>query len=165
MTAVAGVDLIVILAFGFLVGGVLGSLVPGLPGAVLSLAGVLIYWWHTGYADPGPILLTGLVIAGLAAVAFDWLGGAVATRAGGGSTRSTVAAGVVGFLLFFVAGPLGVILGVAGTVFAFEFARGGSAAASLRTAAYATAGVLASAVIQFVVTASILLAMMFVVVL
>jgi uncharacterized protein YqgC (DUF456 family) len=162
MTAVAGVDLIVILAFVLLVGGVVGSVLPGLPGALLSLAGVLTFWWHTGYADPGPIVLTGLVLAGLAAVAFDWLGGALATKAGGGSTESTVAAGVVGFLLFFVAGPLGVLVGVAGTVFAFEYAAGGSATGSLQAAGYATAGVLASAVVQFLVTATILLAMVFV---
>lgn len=165
MTAIAGVDLIVLLAFVLLVGGVVGSIVPGLPGALLSLAGVLTYWWHTGYVAPGPILLTGLVIAGLAAVAFDWLGGALATRAGGGSTRSTVAAGVVGFLLFFVAGPLGVLVGVAGTVFAFEYAAGGSATGSLRAAGYATVGVLASAIVQFLVTAAMLLAMVLVVLL
>lgn len=163
MTAVAGVDLVVLLAFALLVGGVVGSIVPGLPGALLSIAGVLTYWWHTGYVEPGPILLTGLLLSGLAAVAFDWLGGALATRAGGGSTRTTVAAGVVGLLLFFVAGPLGVLVGVAGTVFAFEYAAGESATGSLRAAGYATAGVLASAVVQFVVTTSILLAMVLVV--
>jgi uncharacterized protein YqgC (DUF456 family) len=163
MTAIAGVDLLVLGAFALLAGGVVGSVVPGLPGAVLSLAGVYAYWWHTGYADPGSIVLVALTIAAVAAIAFDWVGGAVATRAGGGSAQSTAAAGLVGGLLFVVAGPLGVLAGVAGTVFVVEYWKYGSASGSLRTAAYATAGVLASAVVQLVVTASILLAMVLVV--
>lgn len=160
MTAIGGVDLLVILAVVLLLVGVVGSVVPGLPGALLSLAGVYLYWWHTGYADPGPLWLGLLTLAGVAALGFDVLGGAVATRAGGGSTHSTAAAGAVGFVLFFVAGPFGVITGVAGTVFLLELVGGGTASESLRTAAYATAGVLASAIVQSLVTLSILVAML-----
>lgn len=165
MTALLGVDLPAILAFALLVAGVVGSLVPALPGALLSLSGVYLYWWHTGYAEPHLLPLALLTLAGLFAVAFDWVGGAVATKVGGGSTRSTAAAGVVGFLLFFVAGPFGVILGVAGTVFVLEYAGGDSRSASLRTAAYATAGLLASVLVQAFVTLSILVAMVLVVLL
>jgi uncharacterized protein YqgC (DUF456 family) len=160
VTAVAGVDVLVLLTVVLLVVGVVGSVVPGLPGALLSLAGVSLYWWHTGYADPGTLWLVLLTLAGLVAIGFDLLGGAVATRAGGGSSRSTFAAAVVGFLLFFVAGPFGVIVGVAGTVFVLELVGGGTTSESLRTAAYATAGVLASAVVQLLVTLSILVAML-----
>lgn len=159
MTGVLGVDLLVVVAFLLLVAGVVGSVVPAIPGAALSLAGVYLYWWQSGYAEPHLVWLVALTVAGLLAVAFDWLGGAVATKAGGGSARSTFAAGVVGFVLFFVAGPLGVIVGVAGTVFALEVLGGESTSASLRTAAYATAGILASAVVQLLITVSILLAM------
>jgi len=164
MTAIAGVNIVVLGAFALLVGGVVGSVFPGLPGALLSLAGIYTYWWHTGYADPGFVVLAGLTLAGLAAVAFDLVGGALAARVGGGSTRTTVAAGFVGALLFVVAGPLGVLVGVAATVFAFEFAADESVTDSLRAAGYATAGVLASAVVQLFVTLSILVAMVVVVV-
>lgn len=160
MTAVAGVDLVVVGAFALLVGGVVGSVLPGLPGALLSLAGVYTYWWHTGYADPGPVVLAALTLVALAAVAFDWVGGAIAARAGGASTRTTVVAGLVGGLLFFVAGPLGVLAGLAVTVFAVEYWKSGSTTTGLRAAFYATAGVLASAAVQFVVTVSILVAML-----
>lgn len=160
MTAFVGVDLVVIVAFGLLVAGVVGSVLPALPGALLSLAGVFLYWWHTGYTDPSLLWLVLLTIAGLAAIVFDWVGGAVATKASGGSTRSTAAAGVVGSLLFFVAGPFGVIVGVAGTVFVLEYVGGKSTSASVRTAAYATAGMLASVVVQLLVTLSMLVAML-----
>ena len=39
---------LVVLAFALLVGGVVGSLVPQVPGALLSLAGVFAYWYATG---------------------------------------------------------------------------------------------------------------------
>lgn len=164
MTAVAGVDLLVVLAFVLLMGGVVGSVVPIVPGAGLSLVGVYLYWWTTGYGEPHVLVLLVLTLGGLLAVAFDWLGGAIATKAGGGSTRSTFAAGVVGFLLFFVAGPFGVIVGVAGTVFVLEYLGGGSTTGSLRTAACATAGILASALVQVFVTVSMLVVMLVVVV-
>lgn len=164
MSAILGVDLLVFVAFGLLVAGVVGSVVPMLPGALLSLAGVYLYWWNSGYVEPHVIWLGVLTIAGVLAVAFDWLGGAIATRVGGGSTRSTIAAAVVGFVLFFVAGPLGVIVGIAGTVFVLEYRGSGSTSASLRAAAYATIGVLASGVVQLLVTFSILVAMVVVVV-
>ena len=165
MTTVVGVEVLTILAVALLVAGVAGSLVPAVPGAGLSLAGVYLYWWHTGYAEPHVVWLVLLTLGGVLAMGFDWLGGAVATSAGGGSTRSTAAAGAVGFVLLFVAGPVGVIVGVAGTVFAIELAQGRSAGEGLRTAAYATVGMLASTVVQVLVTVSMLLVMVAVILL
>lgn len=162
MTALGGIDLLVVLAFLLLIAGVVGSVVPAVPGAALSLVGVYLYWWQSGYAEPSILVLVILTLAGLLAIAFDWLGGAVATKASGGSTWSTLAAGVVGLALFFVAGPLGVIAGVAATVFLVEYLGGQTPEESLRTAAYSTVGILASAVVQLLVTLSILVAMVLV---
>ncbi len=163
MSAVFGVEVLTLVAFGLLLVGVVGSVVPVLPGALLSLAGVYLYWWHTGYAEPHVLWLVLLTVGGLLAVAFDWLGGIVATSAGGGSNKTSIAAGIVGFLLLFVAGPVGVIVGVAGTVFLLELLRGRETEESLRTAAYATVAVLASSAIQLLVTVSILVVMILVV--
>jgi hypothetical protein len=153
------------LAFGLLVLGVVGSVVPGLPGALLSLAGVYLFWWQSGYASPGLFVLVGLTVVGVATVAVDWFAGAAAAKAGGASTRTTLLAAVVGFVLLFVAGPVGVIVGVAGVVFAFEFLREGDAEASLRTAAYTTLGMLGSTVVQALLTLSMLAVMVAVVLL
>lgn len=145
-----------LVALALLVVGVVGSVVPAIPGAVLSLVGVLVYWWSTGFAEPGTLALAGFVAAGLFAVAADHLGGAVAARVGGASPWTSAAAGVVGFLLFFVAGPVGVLLGVAGTVFALEYYRHREARRGLETALYTTVGMLASTAVQVVVTLSML---------
>lgn len=50
------------------VAGVVGSLVPSVPGPALPLAGDYLHWWATGYAEPGLAALAGFTVAGLAAV-------------------------------------------------------------------------------------------------
>jgi hypothetical protein len=151
-------------ALGLLVLGVVGSLIPGLPGAILSLAGVYLFWWQSGYTEPGVLLLVGLTLVGLVTVAVDWLAGALAAKASGASTQTTVLAGLAGLVLLFVAGPFGVIIGIAGVVFAVEFYRGGDAEASLRSAAITTLGMLGSNIVQALLTGSMLAVMVFVVV-
>lgn len=152
-----------LVALALLVVGVVGSVVPLLPGALSSLAGVYLYWWVTGYSVPSPLLVVGLTVVGLVALVLDYFSGPLAARAGGASLMTTGVAAVVGFALFFVAGPFGILLGIAGTVFAIELYRNEDVDASLRTAAYATVGVLASAAVQLVLTAAILVVMLVVV--
>lgn len=153
--AALGGTVLIGVAFLLLAGGVVGSVVPGVPGALLSVAGVGIYWWETG--EPGTLLLATLVLVGVGALAVDWLGGILAARASGTSTRVSAVAGVVGAVLGLVGGPIGLILGVAGSVFVVTYARERSASEGLKRAFVTTAGVLASAAVQALLTASILL--------
>lgn len=149
-------DPFVLVAFALLVAGVVFSVVPLLPGPVLSVAGVLVYRWAAG--EPGWLLLGALLAVGVAAVLVDWLGGAAAAKGSGVSTRVSLLAGVAGLAGTVVAGPLGLLVGVAGTVFLASYAREREAATGLRTAAYATAGVLGTVVVQTLLTGSILVA-------
>jgi hypothetical protein len=157
------VEAALLVAVALLLGGVLGSLLPGVPGPALSLAGVLGYWWASGYTSPGTLALVGLVLLGLLGLAADWFAAPLGAKAGGASTRTTAIAGVVGFALLFVLGPLGVVVGVAGTVFLLELRRSGDAAASLRAAGAATVAVLGSALAQLLVTGAMLVAFLVVV--
>lgn len=156
LPAVGVVEAVWLAALALLLGGILGSVVPGLPGPALSLAGVLSYWWATGYTSPGTLALVGLVGLGLLGLAADWVAAPLGAKAGGASTRTTAVAGVVGFALLFVLGPLGVVVGVAGTVFLLELRRSGDPDASLRAAGAATVAVLGSALAQLVVTGAML---------
>lgn len=144
-----------LVAVVLLVLGVAGSVVPLVPGALLSLAGVLGYWWATGFTSPGPLALALLIGGALLALAVDLFAGAVAAHAGGASRRTTLLAAVVGLALLPFAGPLGVVAGVALTVFAVEFRRE-DPVASLRTAGYATVGMLGSALVQALLTLAVL---------
>lgn len=164
MSLAFGLDAVALVAIALLVFGVIGSLLPAIPGALLSLAGVLLYWWGSGYTEPVPVVLAGFVLLALLALATDWLGGAVSARAGGASLMTTVLAGLAGLVLLFFVGPLGVILGVAGVVFLAEVRRHGDAHRGVRTAAFATAGLLASAVAQVGLTGLLLVAFLVVVV-
>lgn len=148
---------LVVLAFGLLVAGVVGSLVPQVPGAPVSIAGVYCYWFATG--EPGTLVLAVLTLVGLLTWVVDFAGGAVAARVGGASTKTAVVAGVVGLVLFFVTGPLGIIVGVALTVFVVEFYRQQDARKGLKAALVTTVGMLASGVAQAMLTGSILVAM------
>jgi uncharacterized protein YqgC (DUF456 family) len=151
-----GFEALGLLAVTLLVVGVVGSALPAIPGASLSVAGLLLFWWHTGFTRPGPVVLGLLGTLGLIAVAADWFAGPIAAKAGGASTRTTVLAGAVGFLLLFVAGPLGIVVGIAGTVFLLQFRATGDPGRSARTAGFVTVGVLASVVVQVLVTSVIL---------
>lgn len=149
-------DLFLVVAVVLLLGGVVGSVVPVVPGAGLSLAGIYLYWWHTGYTTPGVWVLVAFTLVGLVAMAADYFGGAIAANAGGASMKTTALATVVSIPLMFVAGPPGLVLGVAGVVFAAEFYRTQSAGRSVRAGAFAAVGVLGSAVVQLLVTLSLL---------
>jgi len=146
-------DSLVVVAFVLLATGVAGSVLPLLPSGLLSLAGVLAYWWSTG--EPGFLLLAVLVGLAVVATLVDWLAGFVGARAGGTSTRTAALAGVVGFVFMFPGGPLGLLLGVAATVFVIEFRASNDVPGSARRAGYATVGVLASAGMQVVLTTTV----------
>jgi uncharacterized protein YqgC (DUF456 family) len=153
------VDPVTALAFLLLVAAVVGAALPSVPAAPFSLAGVIIYWWGTGFTEPGAVVLAALLLTGLLAMLADWLGGVVAARVGGASTTSALAGGAVGLVLLFVLGPVGVLVGSAGTVFVLEYVRRRNARAGAAAAGAYLLGFFASALVQALLTLSILLAM------
>lgn len=157
LAALVPADPLVLLAFALLVGGVVGSVTPMVPGGLLSLAGVGTYWWATG--EPGPVLLSGLVLLSVLALAADWFAGAVAAKAGGASTLTTVVATVLGLVGLVGAGPVGFLLVTGGTVFALELGRGGGLVHSARAAGVTLLGMFASGAFQAVLTAGVLVVM------
>jgi uncharacterized protein YqgC (DUF456 family) len=161
---VAVVSTLAWVALGLAVLGVVGSVLPVLPGAMLSLAGFVLYWWSTGYTDPSGVVVGAVALVALLAVVVDVAGSALSVYAGGASTRTVVVALVAGLLLGLVTGPVGFVLGVAGAAFAVEYHRTGDSDASGRAALFATVGVLGSAAIQLLLTTALLGVLVFVVV-
>jgi uncharacterized protein YqgC (DUF456 family) len=152
-------NLLVVLAFVLLVGGVVGSVAPVIPSGLLSFAGVLTYWVANDFGDPGLVLLSGLVLVALLAMAAEWLAGAVSAKAGGASTRTTIAATLVGFVGLLVVGPVGFILGTALTVFGLTYVENEDAEASARAAGITLVGMLTSTLVQLLLTVGILVVM------
>ncbi|MFD1645384.1 DUF456 domain-containing protein [Haloarchaeobius litoreus] len=150
-----GVDPVLVVALVLLVAGIVGSAVPSMPGPLLSVAGVLVFWlWGEGL---GTVVAVGLVAVGLFAVVADLLADAVSARVGGASWQTTALAGVVGLALLFVTGPLGILVGVVGTVFALEYWETQDHRHAARAAVTTSLGILASAVVQVLLTLSMLL--------
>jgi len=106
-----------------------------------------------------------LTLVALVTIVVDWVAGAISAKIGGASTLTAVAATVVGLVLMLVVGPLGLLAGVFLTVFAIEFYRRRDGRASGRAAAVTAVGILASNVVQVLLTGSILLVMVAVILL
>lgn len=155
-------DLIVILSFLALVLGIIGSVLPAVPGPVLSLAGVYLYWWGANFTEPSLTLLIAINLLVLLAVLADWFGPAIASRLGGASTRTALIAALVGVAGLLLAGPLGLIVSVFVTAFALEYYRHSNLKQSGQAALASLLGVLGAPVIQLLVTLSILVSMGFV---
>jgi uncharacterized protein YqgC (DUF456 family) len=104
MTAAYGLVAILLIA------GLLGSILPLLPGTPLILAGSLLYAVVTDFEPIGVGRL--LILAGIAALAYslDYLAGAAGVKKLGGSRWAMLGA-VVGAVVGVFFGPLGLILG------------------------------------------------------
>ncbi|MES3516132.1 MAG: DUF456 domain-containing protein [Natronomonas sp.] len=149
----------ILVALAFLVAGVVASFVPLVPGGALSTLGVGYYWLLTD--ELATVVFAAFALLGAVTVVVDLLGGAVSARVGGASTTTAAVAAVAAVALLFVLGPLGAILGVAGTVFVAEYRRHGDVRRGIRTAGVTTVGMLASTAMQVVLTGSMLVGFLF----
>lgn len=148
-----------LLAFGLLVVGVVGSVIPNVPGAVLSLAGVYLYWWNTGFAEPSTPLVAVITVLVVLVVIGGLFEDVIAARFSGASTLSATAAGLVGFVCFFVSGPVGMVVGSAVTVFVLEYRRQRDTKASATAATAVVLATVGSAVVELLVTIMLLIVM------
>ena len=148
------IDAVVAVALVLLVAGVVASAVPGVPAGLLSLLGVYVQFFFDGMRL---WLLLSFTVVGVLAIVVDLFGGAIAGGAKGASKQTTLLAAVAGLLLFFVLGPIGVLLGMFGTVFLLEIRREDREfEEAWDNAVYAVGGMLASGVAVFLLVASML---------
>ncbi|WP_414836872.1 DUF456 domain-containing protein [Candidatus Nanohalococcus occultus] len=140
-----------------LIAGVVGSIVPMAPGALFSIIGVLLYMYES--KEVSLLFSVFSLLTGLFALLTDWFAGSIAAKAGGASNTTSLMAGIAGvFGFIFLGGPIGLAIAVAATVFLREYLIHGDSNRSLKASAYSTLGVLGSALIQAMLTASILVA-------
>jgi len=156
------VDVVLAAAVALLVAGVVGSVVPLVPAGLPSLAGVGLYA-ALGSEPVGTVPLVAFAVAGLVAAALELLGGPLAARGSGASTRTMLVAALIGFLLFFVTGPVGIVVGMVAAVFAAEYRRGAAPERALGRAGYTVVGVLVAAAAQLVLTLATLAGFLWVV--
>ncbi|QLG62713.1 DUF456 family protein [Halorarum salinum] len=153
------VDPVTALSTLLLVAAVAGSVLPLVPAGVTALAGVYLHHF-LGPSEAGgaidPLLLAGFTLVGVTTALVEHFGGAIAAKAGGAETGTVLLAGVASLLLFLFLGPLGAILGLVGVVAAAELRAGKEPREAAVASAWTVAGLLASAVAQFLLTLSML---------
>lgn len=151
------IDLYLTAALLLLILGIVGSIIPSLPGPLFSLTGVLLYWWSTGYSEPSNIVLILLISTGLLAFALDWIASYIGADKSGASKETAIAAALSSAILFLVSGPVGIVVGTAAVVFLRELSRGRKRDEAFKSAVYTTLGILASTVSKVILTSLMLL--------
>ncbi len=99
-----------VLAALLVAGGIAGTVLPVLPGALLVFAGLALAAWADGFAHVGAATLTGLAILAGLSYAVDFTATALGAKKLGASRRALVGA-AVGALVGLFFGLPGVLLG------------------------------------------------------
>ena len=102
--------LLMVLAWLIVVGGVIGLVLPILPGPLLILAGLIMAAWLEKFLYIGAGTITVLIVLTVVAFALDFLAGALGARRFGGNRRA-VAGASIGALVGLFFGLIGVFLG------------------------------------------------------
>lgn len=158
-------DIIFVLAVLVMVAGIAGTVVPGLPGGVLVLAGFYGYWWSTGFTEPGAMFAAVFTVSGLIVVVTDYVAGMVSAKAGGASGTTAAVAGVLGLVLFAATGPVGALAGVVLAVMGLEVLQGADTDEGLHAGLVTAVGMLGSGVVQLIMATAMTVAFVAVVLL
>ncbi|WPD24094.1 MAG: DUF456 family protein [Candidatus Electrothrix scaldis] len=94
----------------FIIGGLIGTVFPALPGTVLIFVGFLIYGMITGFDSLSVWFFAGQTVLVALSYLIEFLATAFGVKMFGGSKAAAWGA-VFGSLLVFVLGPIGIIVG------------------------------------------------------
>jgi hypothetical protein len=102
--------ILIVLAFLFLLAGLVGSIVPAIPGPPLSFIGLLLLQW-SGRADFSIVFLVVWAVITVAITVIDNILPAWMTKKFGGSRLAVIGSvlGLIAGMIFFA--PIGILLG------------------------------------------------------
>ncbi|MBM7623219.1 DUF456 domain-containing protein [Sporohalobacter salinus] len=92
--------------------GVLGTLLPGLPGTPIILIASIIYGWINGFQVISLQLVFGLVILSLLAELLEYILSSFSAKKFGASNYSIIGLFVGGLIGVVILGPLGILIGM-----------------------------------------------------
>lgn len=142
MTALGVIVAVLMLA------GLVGAMVPLIPGTPLVFAGALVYAIATDFAPVGAGRLVILAVLAVAGWALEHVAGALgARRAGGG--RAAVVGAILGALVGLAFAPLGLLLGPIAGAIAGELLSGRDPARSVRAGVGTAVGVVLGVAAHF----------------
>jgi uncharacterized protein YqgC (DUF456 family) len=128
--------------------GVVGSIVPFVPGAPLIFAGALLHAVATDFNPIGAGRLAILAALGVLGWALEHVAGAVGARRAGAS-RAAVVGAMIGMVVGVMVAPIGLLLGPILGAIAGELLSGRAPEASVRAGIGAAVGALTGVVAHF----------------
>ena len=97
-----------ILAFALIAVGLVGPVMPALPGPPMVLLGILLAAWIDRFAKISGLVCAIISVLALAAIAIDWIAGAMGARRVGASKWAVIGA-TVGAILGVLSGFWGLL--------------------------------------------------------
>jgi uncharacterized protein YqgC (DUF456 family) len=113
------------LAAALVIVGVIGSVLPALPGVPLVFVGLLLAAWADGFAHVGPWLLVLLGVLALIAIGVDFVAGVLGAKKVGASRYAVIGATLGTFAGLFLGIP-GIVFGPFVGALLGELAAGGT---------------------------------------
>jgi uncharacterized protein YqgC (DUF456 family) len=143
-------DILRVIAYLLMFLGLLGTIVPLLPGTPLILVGAIVYAIATDFAVIDGWILAILALICLGAELLDYIAAAIGAKKYGAS-RAGVYGAIIGvFAGFFTLGPIGILIGpIAGAV-AGELLAGAGGSKAIRAGFGAIIGALGGMVLKFI---------------
>jgi len=143
----------VILLTGILmIMGLVGAILPVLPGAPLILIGAFIYAWHTGFISVSWGTLLVLLILTVLSHALDTIFSLLGAKKYGASRWGIVGAFLGGLIGFLSAGILGIIIGPFLGALLLELIQGQGVKVSLRVGMGTLIGLLGGAIGKVIIS-------------
>jgi len=144
--------LAIFIAIAFFIIGLVGVVLPILPGTLLIFAGMLVYGFMTGFEN---LSLYFFLVQGIAAVLIffiDHVAAAIGTKKFGGTNKSTWAAiaGMIFGTIFM--GPLGLFIGAFGGAVIVEMLGGTPARDAMKVGVGVLVGFLGSLIIKLIIS-------------
>ncbi len=131
--------------------GLLGAVIPFVPGPPLVWVGALYYAWRTDWTEVGWLILTLLLVLAIVGGTADLWMGYLGARTGGASGLATLASlvgGIIGLLVFSLPGA---IIGSLGGIVLVEYPRHGDWRRMLRASGGYVVGWLLSSVVEVII--------------
>ena len=91
-------------------GGIVGIVLPAVPGTILIFAGLLVGAWADDFMRVGPVMLILIAVIGIATYGVDFVATALGAKHLGASKRA-MAGAALGTVLGFFLGLPGIIIG------------------------------------------------------
>lgn len=121
--------------------GIVGVIVPGIPGGIFLALGVVLAAWAESFTRITPLTVIVAVVLSLVITLVDYVATLLGAKLGGG-TRWGILGSAVGLVVGFFLGPFGIIFGPMAGAIAFEYWKNPDARAALKAGAGVALGFL-----------------------